>query len=306
MDRDKLYILLALVIIVLLNLALWRYVYVATTGLEGAVRRNAAATNATLTQFAREYDARINQQTIRANLLEEDLNLKTEVLRDEFSGRVSKISSSLETVKEQSEQKLTQLQNQLLSIDVRSADFSNVISEVIPSVVSIRTAAGGGSGVFVDSRGYLVTNHHVVAGASEVQVVTYKRGTFTGAVIGYDPIHDIAVVKVEGSFPNTKFGDSSNIEVGHKVVALGSPGGLDFTATEGIISAVRKDSRGVEYFQMDVPVNPGNSGGPIISSRGRIVGITQSKITELEGVGFAITSNDIDDIVGGIIARDAE
>ena len=302
MERDKLFFVITLVAIAILNLAMWRYVTLSDQVVADGLRQDLTAA---VTGIRDDYDVRINQHTVRMNLLEQDLQDQTTSLRDELGGSVSQISSTLQSVQQQSQAKISELENQLLSMDVRSADFSNVISDVIQSVVSIRTSSGGGSGVFVDSRGYLITNHHVVSGQSDVQVVTYKRGTFAGKVVGSDPTHDIAVVKVDADVPSTKFGDSGNIEVGHKVVALGSPGGLDFTASEGIISARRQDSRGVEYFQMDVPVNPGNSGGPIISNRGRIVGVTQSKISELEGVGFAITSNDIDDIVEEIIAQHA-
>lgn len=304
MERDNL-ILIALGVIIAINLGLWYYTYTTNAALLGTLEAGLQSANTSIVGMQRDYDIRINQHTVRLNLLDQDLDTQTEGLRKNITGTADQLNSNLAQMKQQSEQKLSKLENQLLNIDVQSADFSNVISEAIQSVVSIRTSGGGGSGWVVDSRGYIVTNYHVVSGTSEVEVVTYKRGSYTGKVIGYDAIHDVAVIKISDSMPATKFADSSNVQVGQKVVAFGSPAGLDFTVTEGIVSAYRKDSRGVEFFQIDVPINPGNSGGPLISSKGRVVGITQSKNTELEGIGFAIAANSVENIVEGIIEKDA-
>src|SRR3989344_7458620 len=169
MERDKLFFVITLVAIAILNLAMWRYVTLSDQVVADGLRQDLTAA---VTGIRDDYDVRINQHTVRMNLLEQDLQDQTTSLRDELGGSVSQISSTLQSVQQQSQAKISELENQLLSMDVRSADFSNVISDVIQSVVSIRTSSGGGSGVFVDSRGYLITNHHVGSGQSDVQVVT--------------------------------------------------------------------------------------------------------------------------------------
>ena len=97
------------------------------------------------------------------------------------------------------------------------------------------------------------------------------------------------------------FGDSDELKVGEKVIAAGNPAGLDFTVTEGIVSAFRTFSNNLDYIQTDVPINPGNSGGPLINTKGEIVGINNFKVGGFESLGFAIASDEVDTIVRSLI-----
>ncbi len=192
-------------------------------------------------------------------------------------------------------------------MQVSSADFTAIIPDVIKSVVSVKTNVGQGSGVFVDNDGYVVTNAHVLNGANQDQItVTTESGrTYSARFVGSGDKMDIAVLKVDDNFQELNFANSNRISVGQKVIAIGNPGGLGFSVTEGIIShASRKDNYGNTYVQTDVPINPGNSGGPLVSINKEIVGITTSKVSGFEGIGFAIAANDVKEVVGDIIDKD--
>lgn len=180
-----------------------------------------------------------------------------------------------------------------------SAAYRMVAQSVGPSVVNIRTprgrGEGQGSGVIVDSAGYIITNNHVVdgVGSVEIQLSDGRRGTAT--VVGVDPLTDVAVLKTEMSdLIAAQWGDSDELQVGDIVWALGSPFGLRKSVTFGILSA--KERRGItgsnviqEYLQTDAAVNPGNSGGPLVNHEGRIVGINTAIIgASYSGISFAV------------------
>jgi len=156
---------------------------------------------------------------------------------------------------------------------------------------------GTGSGVIFDSRGYIVTNHHVVAGAQEIIVTLADGRTVPGKVLGSDAMSDLAVVKVEaGDLPAATFGDSTTLKVGEPAIAIGNPLGLEFqrTVTAGVISAVNRPleiaERKLYLIQTDAAINPGNSGGALVNADGEVIGINSAKIAVagVEGIGFAI------------------
>jgi S1-C subfamily serine protease len=174
------------------------------------------------------------------------------------------------------------------------------------------TITASGSGVIVDSRGYIVTNQHVIDGEKDLQVI-YADGTKVAAtVVGADTASDIAVLKVDGQVPAVaQFGDSNNLEPGQVAIAIGSPLG-DFrgTVTVGIVSALnRRVGRQQGLIQTDAAINNGNSGGPLINSLGQVVGINTLVVRSTnegnvaEGLGFAIPSNVVRDILGQLIAK---
>ncbi|KKB40943.1 S1C family serine protease [Bacillus thermotolerans] len=173
---------------------------------------------------------------------------------------------------------------------------------------------GTGSGVIykvTEEEAYIVTNHHVIEGASDIQVSLHDGETIQAEVVGTDSLTDIAVLKINGSYDVTPlaFGDSDSLRAGDPVIAIGNPLGLDLsrTVTQGIISAVDRTlpvttSAGeweLEVIQTDAAINPGNSGGALINSAGQLIGINSLKITEngVEGLGFAIPSNDVQAII---------
>ncbi len=163
---------------------------------------------------------------------------------------------------------------------------------------------GLGSGVFVSSDGYVLTNHHVIAGVDEIQITTHEGEKFEAEWVGSDPGVDIAVLKLkkaeERTFPHLKFADSDQARVGEMVLAVGNPFGLTESVTRGIISAKqRRLSDGSnEYFQTDTVINPGNSGGPLVNVLGEIIGINvalftgQQNVRVWQGVGLAVPSNE--------------
>jgi len=157
-----------------------------------------------------------------------------------------------------------------------------------------------GSGVIVSPDGYILTNNHVVEGATDVRVTLSDKRQLKAKVIGTDPKTDIAVLKVEGSgFPAITIGDSSKVQVGDYALAVGDPFGVGQTVTMGIISAMNRGNLGIEdyedFIQTDAPINPGNSGGALVNDRGELVGINTAILSHgsggNEGIGFAIPIN---------------
>lgn len=201
----------------------------------------------------------------------------------------------------------------------------NTANKVIPSVVSIastvmvrdqafsdealpfglfkepptRRQYGQGSGVIVSPEGYIITNNHVVADAVDVEVVLADRRQYKGRVVATDPKTDVAVVKIQATkLPTVTWGDSSQLDVGDFVLAIGNPLGLSRTVTFGIVSAVGRADVGVadfeDFIQTDAPINPGNSGGALVNTNGELVGINTAIASPTGGsvgVGFAIPSN---------------
>ena len=178
-------------------------------------------------------------------------------------------------------------------------DFSGIIEISIKSVVTIRTSAGfQGTGFIISNEGYLVTNAHVLADSSgnlvsSIQAITYKQGTKNAEFIGVDRELDIALLKIVGDFNSLEFEDSDNVQIGEKVIAIGNPLGLQFSVSEGIVSAVQREGiNGLNaYIQTDAALNPGNSGGPLINKEGKVIGINNFKIGSAENLGFALESN---------------
>ena len=182
-------------------------------------------------------------------------------------------------------------------------------------VVEITASQGQGSGFVYDGNGHIVTNAHVVEGASSVSVKFWNGKSYTAQVVGIDASTDLAVLKVNAPvsevFP-LSLGDSSKLTVGDSVVAIGSPFGLEGTVTSGIVSALHREMTSPNHFaidnsiQTDAAINHGNSGGPLLSSQGKVVGVTsqiESNSGGNEGVGFAIPSNTVSSIAAQLISN---
>ncbi|RKT21875.1 serine protease Do [Paraburkholderia sp. RAU2J] len=189
-------------------------------------------------------------------------------------------------------------------------DFSGIVSRYGPAVVHIgaKQAATGdedgegghggealGSGFIISQDGYVLTNNHVVEGAEKVTVKLTDGREFRARVVGTDKTSDVAVLKIDASnLPTVKIGDPANSKVGEWVVAIGSPYGFDSTVTSGIISAKARqfsDDSPIPFIQTDVPVNPGNSGGPLFNLNGEVIGINSmiySRTGGFQGLSFAI------------------
>ena len=155
---------------------------------------------------------------------------------------------------------------------------------------------GAGSGFIISQDGYIVTNNHVVEGATEVTVTLANKKEYTAKIIGRDPKTDVAVVKIAATEPLTvaRLGDSDQLRVGEWVVAVGNPFGLSNTVTKGIVSAKNRVIGAGPYddfIQTDAPINPGNSGGPLFNLKGEVVGINTAIVPNGQGIGFAVAVN---------------
>jgi serine protease Do len=176
---------------------------------------------------------------------------------------------------------------------------------------STRTEQGLGSGVIARADGVIVTNHHVVDGATELRVVLADRREFRGRVLGSDPQTDVALVRIGADgLPVAAFGDSSRVRVGEKVLAIGNSLGIGQTVSSGIVSAKGRANIGIlddeDFLQTDAAINPGNSGGPLVNLKGEVIGINTAIATRtggFQGVGFAIPSLLVTEITD-ILLRD--
>ena len=211
-------------------------------------------------------------------------------------------------------------------VDQIQGVFMDLADRVKPAVVNIApvsatvrsgenprernpNSSGTGSGVIVDKRGLIVTNNHVVGDAKEVEVRLSTRHKFIGQVIGRDPDTDLAIVQVatDHDLPTVPFGDSSKVRVGQWVLAVGNPFALDRTVTLGVVSGLERDavrlSRYEAFIQTDASINPGNSGGPLFNVNGEVIGINTAIINFAQGIGFAIPSNMVLQVVDQLRSR---
>lgn len=173
--------------------------------------------------------------------------------------------------------------------------------------------AGTGSGFLWDDKGHIVTNFHVVQGATRVAVTLIDGNTYDAEIIGAEPRKDMAVLKIDLRKTNVvpfgeKVSNSAEILVGQKAIAIGNPYGLDHTLTVGNVSALSRSMPSVidggtirDMIQTDAPINPGNSGGPLLDSRGQLMGMNTMILRGSTGIGFAVPSNTINRIVNQII-----
>jgi serine protease Do len=159
-----------------------------------------------------------------------------------------------------------------------------------------RRGGGMGSGVIVTPDGYIITNNHVVDGAKALTVTLPDKREFKGQIVGTDPKTDLAVVKIDGqNLPIVPWGDSSKLQVGEYVLAIGNPFGLNSTVTLGIVSALGRGRMGItqyeDFIQTDAAINPGNSGGALVNTKGELVGINTAIFSQTggyQGVRFAV------------------
>lgn len=182
-------------------------------------------------------------------------------------------------------------------------DFSGIYSSSVGSVVIVSTNVGQGTGFFIAKDGYILTNYHVVDGATAAGIYTSDgKGPYQVSLIGSNQLMDIALLKIDGNYNVLEFGDSNDVQVGEKVIAIGNPYGLQFSATTGSVSQVHREGPNSinAYIQIDAAINPGNSGGPLIDKTGKVIGIVNFKIGNAEGLGFALESDYIKSTVNSI------
>ncbi len=225
--------------------------------------------------------------------------------------------TTIQTSLTNQERRLQDLQNQFDILNyINETDlmpWPEIYDQIDHSVVLIQTEIGLGSGFIYDSEGYIITNYHVIEGATTIQV-TFLDGNITEASrVGEDPYSDLAVIKVNPEVTTlypVVLGASSNLTVGEPVAAIGNPFGLSDTITAGIVSAIGRTLEApggyiiIDIIQVDAAINPGNSGGPLVNLKGQVVGVNTAIVSgtgTFAGVGFAIPSDtitrEIDDLI---------
>ncbi len=194
----------------------------------------------------------------------------------------------------------------VVNITTKSVRTDNLFMLEVPE-------EGAGSGIVLDRAGHVLTNYHVIQDVREVVVTLHNGETYDATFVGADPVNDLAVIRVEAPFEllhPVRLGDSSSLKVGMNVYAIGNPFGLERTLTRGIISSLNRSlkihgDRSIKsIIQIDAAVNPGNSGGPVLDSHGRMIGINTaiySKTGQSAGVGFAIPINLVKRVVPQLI-----
>lgn len=239
------------------------------------------------------------KQELNYNLLDKKItNLKIET-----QSNVNSLSEGLIETRSELESQLGLVQEEFSLLKASGGeDFSGIINSAVKGVVTIRTDISQGTGFIIDEDGYVVTNYHVMQDAQAATIITSDDENHEVSPIGYNSEFDIALLKISGTYNELELGDSDDVQVGERVIAIGNPLGLQFSVTQGIVSAVhRTGPNGLPvYIQTDAALNPGNSGGPLINQRGEVIGINNFKAGDSESLGFALESNFIEQAVNDI------
>lgn len=245
----------------------------------------------------------LNGIIVKQNL--ENTQLKDQIykLQTSANGKINELAQSvIETKRSISllDKNLTNTNNQISKLKIKaSKDFSELIKTSISSVVIVRTLSSLGSGFFI-SDGYVVTNEHVLENengeiSQVIQIVTNDNKFHNAELIGYIKDLDLALIKTDIGSSLLELEKSENVGVGEEVLAIGTPEGLSFSATDGIVSAVNRTGFGTagSYVQTNAQLNPGNSGGPLINKYGKVIGMNNFKLVNSEGIGFALEADKI-------------
>ena len=203
-------------------------------------------------------------------------------------------------------------------LDAYSQAVASAADAVAPTVVHIDvstlrdggTRRGSGSGFFFTPDGLLLTNSHVVHGAREIRVATQDGERFAADIVGDDPDSDLAVIRISTrNAPHVRFGRSGKLRMGQIAIAIGNPLGFEHTVTAGVVSALGRSLRAStgrlidDVVQTDAALNPGNSGGPLVSARGEVIGVNTAIIPGAQGICFAVASDTAQWVLGQLLAH---
>ena len=200
-------------------------------------------------------------------------------------------------------------------LDAYSVAVTSAVAGVAPSVVHLNVAhtggegrRGTGSGFFFTPDGLLLTNSHVVHRSRDIRVLTYEAEEFLADVVGDDPDSDLAVIRISTSnAPHVQFARSANLKIGQLAIAIGNPFGFEHSVTAGVVSAVGRSLRATtgrlieDVIQTDAALNPGNSGGPLVDSRGAVIGVNTAIIPGAQGICFATASDTAQWVLGQLL-----
>ncbi|MEK6914207.1 MAG: trypsin-like peptidase domain-containing protein [Nanoarchaeota archaeon] len=229
---------------------------------------------------------------------QEKLKKDMEINNAEIRNKINELTENLFGIEDSFKSEISNIKAKT------SSDFSGIIKQSIPSVVTIKTNIAQGTGFLISKEGYVVTNAHVLSGSNFANAITSERKVLSMQLIGYNEELDIALLKISPQDLFLEFASSNEIEVGEKVIAIGNPLGLSFSVSEGIVSA--KNREGLNkipgYIQTDAALNPGNSGGPLINSDGKVIGINNFK-AQGDNIGFALQSEYIIETTNEIALR---
>lgn len=248
----------------------------------------------------------LNATIVKQNLENAQLKNQISALQNSTNQRLMELSSNALNTKRTVEiinQSLISTNTQIDKLKVQtSEDLSGVIKDKINSVVIVRTLSSIGSGFFI-ADGYVVTNKHVLENKNSgeisqaIQLVTHDNKAHNAVLVGYISNLDLALIKTDKGYPKLNLVNSKDVQVGERAIAIGTPEGLSFSATDGIVSATGRPGSKFKtqgtYVQTNAELNPGNSGGPLMDKNGDVIGMNNFKLVNSEGIGFALEADKI-------------
>jgi len=238
---------------------------------------------------------KLNETQNSLDQFKTEINKETQINNAEIRNKINELTKNLFGIQDSFELEISNIKAKT------SSDFSGIIKQTVDSVVTIRTDIAQGTGFIISKEGYVVTNAHVLSGGEFAIAISSDKEEISMQPIGYNENLDIALLKIPSQSSFLEFTLSKDVEIGEKVIAIGNPLGLSFSVSEGIVSA--KDRKGVNnieaYIQTDAALNPGNSGGPLINTDGKVIGINNFKV-QGDNLGFALQSEYIIEAINAI------
>jgi S1-C subfamily serine protease len=223
------------------------------------------------------------------------------ITQNSINKKLSEEIEKINITQTKNNNEIIELSERLSKIE-QNEDFSKTINKSIISIVMIKTQEKQGAGFLISENGILVTSKHIIPEIGEIKIFDYQENEYSGELIGFNDTFDVALIKTDLEYPPLKLGDSDKAQIGERVIAIGNPLGLQFSVSEGIISALKREgSNNIKaYIQTDTTINQGNSGCPLINTNGEVIGLVKFKVGGGEELGFALESNYLKKIINQI------